>query len=122
MRLGTFSRLLDIGSAPSVASRGKNGSDQCKKADNSKMQPELPQKKPLILRTRVESPCRKKRFWPGSLDDMTTTTVLAIIVPVEVLLIALFAGIPLWLVIKHPDQRPRPALAVPRQRRAHAAA
>jgi len=53
---------------------------------------------------------------------MTTTTVLAIIVPVEVLLIALFAGIPLWLVIKHPDQRPRPALAVPRQRRAHAAA
>lgn len=53
---------------------------------------------------------------------MTTTTALAINIPLMVLAFALMTGIPLWLVFKHPDRRPRAARAVPQYTRAYAAA
>jgi hypothetical protein len=30
-------------------------------------------------------------------------------IPLMVMFVALWAGVPLWLVLKHPDQRPEPA-------------
>lgn len=40
----------------------------------------------------------------GQRVDMTTTTALAINVPLMVLAFALITGIPQWLVFKHPDR------------------
>jgi hypothetical protein len=34
-------------------------------------------------------------------------------IPLMILIAALTAGIPVWLVLKHPDQTPKPALAAP---------
>jgi hypothetical protein len=34
-------------------------------------------------------------------------------IPLMILIAALTAGIPAWLVLKHPDQTPKPALAAP---------
>jgi hypothetical protein len=52
---------------------------------------------------------------------MTTTTALAINIPLMVIAFALMTGIPLWLVFKHPDRQPAVARAVPQYRRGHAA-
>lgn len=48
---------------------------------------------------------------------MTTTTALAINIPLMVVFLALWTGIPLWLVLKHPDRKPVPAATVPAYRR-----
>jgi hypothetical protein len=48
---------------------------------------------------------------------MTATTALAINIPLMVLAFALMTGIPLWLVLKHPDRTPARAHAVPQHRR-----
>jgi hypothetical protein len=40
-------------------------------------------------------------------------TVLLMNIPLVVLFVALWAGIPAWLVLRHPDQRPEPAAAAP---------
>jgi hypothetical protein len=37
---------------------------------------------------------------------MTTTTALAVNILLMVLAFALWTGIPLWLVLKHPDRKP----------------
>jgi hypothetical protein len=52
---------------------------------------------------------------------MTTATLLAINIPLCVLFIAAWSGIPLWMVLKHPDQKPESAKALPAYRRAPAA-
>ena len=49
---------------------------------------------------------------------MTTTTALAANIPLMVLFLALWTGIPMWLVFKHPGRKPR---AVPQYERAYAA-
>jgi hypothetical protein len=49
---------------------------------------------------------------------MTTTTALAINIPLMVLFLALWTGIPLWLVFKRPDRGPATARTVPAYRRA----
>lgn len=36
---------------------------------------------------------------------MTLTTALAINIPLMVLAFALMTGVPLWLVLRHPDRR-----------------
>lgn len=48
---------------------------------------------------------------------MTTTTALAINIPLMVLFLALWTGIPLWLVLKRPDRGPAPAMTAPAYRR-----
>lgn len=48
---------------------------------------------------------------------MTTTTALAINIPLVVLFFAVWTGIPLWLVFKHPDEKPAPVRPVPQPRR-----
>jgi hypothetical protein len=48
---------------------------------------------------------------------MTTATALAIIIPLAVLFMALWTGIPLWLVFKHPDRGPEATRTVPAYRR-----
>jgi hypothetical protein len=73
------------------------------------------QKHPGFI-TGTEGVCRALRNWPGSLDDMTTATALAINIPLMVVFLGLWTGIPLWLVFKHPDRKP--ALAAPAYRRA----
>jgi hypothetical protein len=40
-------------------------------------------------------------------------TVLLMNIPLVVLFVALWVGIPAWLVLRHPDQKPEPAAAVP---------
>jgi hypothetical protein len=52
---------------------------------------------------------------------MTTATALAINIPLAVLFLGLWTGIPLWLVFKHPDRGPEAARTVPAYRRAQAA-
>jgi len=47
---------------------------------------------------------------------MTTATALAINIPLMVVFLGLWTGIPLWLVLRHPDRKP--AFAVPAYRRA----
>jgi hypothetical protein len=54
------------------------------------------------------------------------TTMVWINVLLAVPFIALWAGIPLWLVLRRPDARPQPAAAMPAvrpvpERRVHAA-
>jgi hypothetical protein len=49
---------------------------------------------------------------------MTTTTALAINIPLMAAFLALWTGIPLWLVFKHPDRKPEASKAVPAYRRA----
>jgi hypothetical protein len=54
------------------------------------------------------------------------TTMVWINVLLAVPFIALWAGIPLWLVLRRPDARPQPAAAMPTvrsvpERRVHAA-
>jgi ABC-type nickel/cobalt efflux system permease component RcnA len=51
---------------------------------------------------------------------MTTTTALAVNIPLMVLFFALMTGIPMWLVFKRPDREPRAARAVPQYQRAYA--
>jgi hypothetical protein len=51
---------------------------------------------------------------------MTTTTALAVNIPLMVLFLALWTGIPLWLVFKRPDRKPHAARAVPQYQRAYA--
>jgi hypothetical protein len=53
---------------------------------------------------------------------MTTATALAINIPLMVLFLALWAGIPLWLVCKHPDRGPGTSRTVPQYRHARRAA
>ena len=54
------------------------------------------------------------------------TTMVWINVLLAIPFIALWAGIPLWLVLRRPDARPQPAVAMPAvrpvpERRVHAA-
>jgi hypothetical protein len=51
---------------------------------------------------------------------MTTTTALLVNIPLMVLAFALMTGIPLWLVFKHPDRKPREARTVPQYQPAYA--
>jgi len=43
---------------------------------------------------------------------MTTTTLILMNVPLMVLFMALWVGIPTWLVLRHPDERPKTAAAM----------
>ena len=52
---------------------------------------------------------------------MTTATALALNIPLMVLFLALWTGIPLWLVFKHPDRNPTVPATVPQYRRVRAA-
>jgi hypothetical protein len=52
---------------------------------------------------------------------MTTATALAINIPLALVFFGLWTGIPLWLIVKHPDRDPAEARAVPAYRRAHQA-
>jgi hypothetical protein len=49
---------------------------------------------------------------------MTTATALAINIPLAAVFLALWTGIPLWLVFKRPDRNPRQDRVVPAYRRA----
>lgn len=49
---------------------------------------------------------------------MTTATALAINIPLALVFFALWTGIPLWLIFKHPDRSPAEDRAVPAYRRA----
>ncbi len=40
-------------------------------------------------------------------------TALMMNIPLMVAFLALWVGIPAWLVLKHPDQKPEPAVAMP---------
>ncbi len=40
-------------------------------------------------------------------------TLLLMNIPLMVLFVALWVGIPTWLVLRHPDQKPKTAVAVP---------
>ena len=44
---------------------------------------------------------------------MTTAAILGINIPFMVLFLALWAGIPLWMIHKHPDRHPRENRTVP---------
>jgi hypothetical protein len=51
---------------------------------------------------------------------MTTATMLAINIPLMVVFLGLWTGIPLWMVLKHPDRGPRAAArTVPQAQRAY---
>jgi len=52
---------------------------------------------------------------------MTTATALAINIPLALVFFALWTGIPLWLIFKHPDRNPAEARSVPAYRRAQRA-
>jgi hypothetical protein len=49
---------------------------------------------------------------------MTTATALAINIPLALAFFALWTGIPLWLIFKHPDPNPARGRAVPAYLRA----
>jgi len=44
---------------------------------------------------------------------MTTAEILGINIPFMVLFLALWVGIPLWMIRKHPDRHPRETRTVP---------
>jgi hypothetical protein len=44
---------------------------------------------------------------------MTTAEILGINIPFMVLFLALWVGIPLWMIHKHPDRHPRETRTVP---------
>jgi hypothetical protein len=44
---------------------------------------------------------------------MTTAELLAINVPFMVLFLALWVGIPMWMIHKHPDRHPRETRTLP---------
>ncbi len=52
---------------------------------------------------------------------MTTATLLAINLPLCALFLGAWSGIPLWMVFKHPDEKPEGAKALPACRRVPAA-
>jgi hypothetical protein len=59
------------------------------------------------------------------MEVIMSALVLWINIPLMVLAFGLMVGIPLWMVLRHPDQHPRenrsmPAYLMPRQRTAHA--
>jgi hypothetical protein len=51
---------------------------------------------------------------------MTTATALAINIPLALVFFALWTGIPMWLIFRHPDGNPAETRAVPAYRRARA--
>jgi hypothetical protein len=44
---------------------------------------------------------------------MTTADILWLNIPLAVLFIALWVGIPLWMIHRHPDRHPRETRTVP---------
>jgi len=45
----------------------------------------------------------------GKACEELAMTWMLLNIPLMVMFVALWAGVPLWLVLKHPDQRPEPA-------------
>ena len=50
---------------------------------------------------------------------MTTTTALAINIPLMLAFLGLMTGIPMWMIFKRPDRAPRESRAVPQAQRAY---
>lgn len=52
---------------------------------------------------------------------MTTAEILAVNIPFMVLFLALWVGIPMWMIHKRPDRHPRETRTVPAYLRQHMA-
>jgi hypothetical protein len=63
--------------------------------------------------TGGEEASRLLRGWLRRLSGMTTATLLAINIPLMLLFFGVWSGIPLWMVIKHPDREPEGQQALP---------
>jgi hypothetical protein len=49
----------------------------------------------------------------AGLKEVMMTTALWLTVPVMAIFFGLWTGVPLWMVLKHPDEKSRPTRTVP---------